>query len=249
MVARKNNFCIQYLTLAWAFSCPAVGCGEAEPQTGTVVVPFALGNYKECSELGITQVRAELDEGAAAETVSCETGEVRFNGVLPGAHDVKLYGLDADGFPAMDSLESPARVVVIGEQGGTVTAEPSVVLSLAPASLHLRWDLGFGSCTSADIDFFLVSAWRQDGSELLLQQSIACDTAGEGENQYRQLLDEERRLGGTELGEVSVQPFDANGVSVGDPAQFTFEAPGAGRPVHLTLECAAGGCTGAGSAD
>lgn len=249
MVARKNNFCIQYLALAWVVSCPALSCGEAEPQAGMLVVPFALGNYKECADLGITQVRADLDDGAATKAVSCEVGEVRFNDLSPGAYDVKLYGLDADGFPVMDSLGSPARVIVIGEAGGTVSAEPSVVLSSAPASLLLRWDLGFGSCDSTDIDFFMVSAWRQDGSELLLQQSISCDTVGEGEDQYRQLLDENRRLGGSELGEVSIQPFDVNGVSLGDPVLFEFDAPGAGRSVHLTLECEIGGCTGAGIPD
>ena len=148
----------------------------------------------------------------------------------------------------MDSLASEVVLDVVGE-GTTIVADPAVKLSAAPAQLLLRWDLGFGTCESAAIDAFLVTAWRQDGSELLLDLELPCSMSGEGVEQYRPVPDPSRQLSGDELGEVTIQAFDPSGVAVGDPAVFLFDTPGPGRPVKLSLECDLGGCEGTGQPD
>jgi hypothetical protein len=228
----------------------STGCGSPpDPKAGVLVVPFELGNHKSCEELGITDVRAELDDGFLQEEVRCDAGEIRFDDLEPGAYQVKLFGLDADGFAAMDSVESGERVVRVPGDGNTVVADPAVVLSAAPAHLQLRWDFGFGSCGSASVKHFGIDAWRVDGSELLLQQKLDCGMAGEGDDQYRLVPDPERQLGGDQLGEVSVQAYDENDFAIGEPVLFTFEAPGAGREVNLSLACDESGCTGSGEPD
>jgi hypothetical protein len=228
----------------------AAGCGTPpDPEAGVLVVPFSLGNHKSCDQLGITEVRAELDDGFLLEEVRCDAGEVRFDNLPPGAYAVKLFGLDSEGFPAMDSVESGERVVRVVGNGSTVVADPAIVLSAAPAHLLLRWNFGFGSCGGAAIDHFGVDAWRIDGSELLLQRDLACGMPGEGEEQYRPVADPERQLGGDQLGEVSVQPYDKNGFGMGEPVLFVFPAPGPGRDVNLSLACDGAGCTGSGEPD
>jgi hypothetical protein len=235
---------------AWLCGALPTGCAsEPDPEAGVLVVPFALGNHKSCEELGITDVRAELDDGFLLEEVRCDAGEVRFDNLDPGTYAVKLFGLDAEGFPAMDSVESGERVVRVLGNNSTVVADPEIVLSAAPAHLQVRWDFGFGSCEGAAVHHFGVDAWRVDGSELLLQQDLSCGMPGEGDEQYRLVPDPDRQLGGDQLGEVSVQAFDKNGFGIGEPAMYSFEAPGAGRDVNLSLECDDAGCVGSGEPD
>lgn len=250
-LARKTPSTITRLAAASSL-CAALsaGCGAPpDPQAGVLVVPFSLGNHKSCEELGIDDVRAELDDGFLLEEVRCDAGEVRFDNLAPGSYAVKLFGLDAEGFPAMDSVESGEHVVRVVGNGSTVVADPAIVLSAAPAHLLLRWNFGFGSCDGASVHHFGVDAWRVDGSELLLQQDLSCGLPGEGEEQYRPVADPERQLGGDQLGEVSVQPYDKNGFGIGEPVLFSFPAPGAGRDVNLSLACDDAGCTGSGEPD
>ena len=51
------------------------------------------------------------------------------------------------------------------------------------------------------------------------------------------------------LGEAQVQPLDVNGTAVGDPVTFTFDSPGPGGKVKLSLSCDDAGCQGNGEAD
>jgi hypothetical protein len=240
-------------SLRWVFvlcAAPLASCGGSDDRdTGVLVTPYELGNHRDCASLGVTTVRAELDDGRYIVEADCDADQVRFNLLEPGNYDVVVYGLDAAGWPVMDSLvDGPRSIDVVGD-GTTVVVDPPLKLTAAPAKLQMRWGLGFGTCESTAIDSFGVTAWRGDGSDLLMETELSCDMAGEGSAQYRAVPDEERELRGDELGEVDIQPYDKDGIAVGDPITFKFASPGAGRQVKLSLNCDAGGCTGTGKPD
>ena len=227
------------------------GCGadERADRSGVLVVPFALGNRKSCEELAITGVRVELDEGSYVEEAECDAGEVRFSRVPEGRYDLVAYGLDERGVGVMDSLAGGSLPVDVIGNRTTVVVQPDVTLTAAPAKLLLRWDLGFGSCESANLGGFTISAWRADGSELLMESDVDCDMPGDGAQQYRLVPDEGRELSGDAVGEAQVQPFDDYDLAMGEPVTFTFDSPGAGGKVKLSLSCDEGGCQGSGQAD
>lgn len=226
----------------------AGGCGEDEVSSGALVVPFQLGNDKSCEEVGVDFVLAELDGGYLEQMVDCTEGQVRFTSVPEGSYSIVLYGLSG-GFPVMDSLEGDEVIARVAGQGNTTTISPDVVLTSAPAKLEVRWDFGFSSCQTADVDAFRVMAWETNGSDRLLQGTLDCTQAGEGANNYRTLEDPDRKLAGELLGEVSIQPLDGNGEAFGDVVTFKFEPPGAGHPVRLSIECDSMGCEGSGEPD
>jgi hypothetical protein len=162
---------------------------------------------------------------------------------------VRLFGVDREGVAVMDSLQAGEVPVSVVGRGTTVIADPAIMLTAAPAHLQLRWGFGFGTCDSAGIKEFQVTAWRSDGSALLLDSKVACNAVGEGAEQYRGVPDLQRELVGNEVGEVNVQPLDKNGTPIGQAATFEFEAPGAGRFVNLSVTCDTGGCSGSGQPD
>jgi hypothetical protein len=226
------------------------GCAaETEPDTGVLVVPFTLGNQRTCEDLGIVAVRAELNGGDFVEEIDCDVGQVRFNSLKPGRYTVELYGLNEDDVAAMDSLASGAAKIHVVGNGTTVVYDPALALTSAPAHLRMRWGFGFGSCDSAGIEGFTIAAWRADGSALLMESDLACGTPGDGRGQYREVPDIDRELSGDEVGEVSVQPYDQDGIAIGDPITFIFESPGAGGEIDLSLECSDSGCKGTGEPD
>lgn len=226
-----------------------LGCGSGKDDSGVLVVPYELGNHKDCAALGVVSARAELDDGAQAAEVDCDSGEVRFNLLKPGNYDVTVYGLDQDGVAVMDSLvDGPRHVDVVGG-GTTVVVDPALKLTAAPAKLLVRWDLGFGSCESTSLQSFAINAWRSDGSDLLMQAEVPCSMSGQGREQYRRVPDLERELSGDELGEVDVQAKDSHGIAMGKTATFMFASPGPGHEVKLSLECGNGGCKGSGAPD
>jgi len=224
------------------------GCFEDDDPPGSLIVPFKLGNNKECKDFKVKRVVGKLDDDGDdddeeddrifEDDVRCEVEQIEFDNVPAGTYRLRLFGYDSDDFAVMDNLDSEdLNVNVIGDE--TVLAERAVMLTPSPANLLLRWSFGFGSCKSAGIDKFLVNVWREDGSARLLEYEIDCDKVGEGEDYYRKVPDSKRRLAGDVVGEVSVQPLDRNGAEVGDPLEFTFKSPGAGRDVRLSFECAA----------
>ncbi len=228
-----------------------VGCGILggnSKKQGSLVLPFELGNNKDCASLNVVTVRAELDDGGVAKETNCSAGRLRLDGVTPGSHDVVVYGLDKDDVKIMDSLAAGPLSVSV-EDGKTLVIDPPVQLTLAPAKLVLRWDFGFASCGSSSIDSFRVTAWRSDGSQQLLQSSIKCSVAGQGEGQYREVPDPGRDLSGDQLGEVVIQPVSSTPAEVGSPVRFSFDAPGAGREIRLSLTCTEKGCQGSGKPD
>lgn len=226
------------------------GCGGQDgPGPGVLVVPYVLGNGRSCEELGIIAIRGELDDGDFVEEVDCEAGELRFSHLDPGRYKVTLYGLNGDEIPVMDSLAAAPRAIQVVGDGTTVVFDPPLGLTSAPARLQLRWSFGFSTCEAASIAGFSISAWREDGSALLMQTELRCDMAGEGREQYRLVPDLGRELSGKELGEVEIQPRDRKGFSIGSSTTFTFPAPGPGAEVKLSLSCDASGCKGSGSPD
>lgn len=226
------------------------GCGSDDKKdNGVLVVPYELGNHRDCASLGISGIRAELDDGMYIAEGDCDAGQVRFNLLDPGHYDVIVYGLNDDGVAVMDSLvEGPRSAEVVGG-GTTVVVDPALKLTAAPAKLEMRWGFGFGTCESTSINTFGVSAWRGDGSDLLMETEVPCEMAGEGRGQYRLVVDDERALSGDELGEVDIQAYDHDGIAIGDSVTFTFDTPGPGRQVKLSLNCDAGGCDGSGQPD
>ena len=224
-------------------------CGDAADSTGTLVVPFELGNRRTCAALAVKTVRAELDDGLFMEEAPCSNGQVRFKELPAGSYRVRLFGVDANGVATMDSLQSGAVQVNVVGNDTTVVTQPAVTLTAAPAHLLLRWSFGFGTCKGIGIERFVVKVWRVGGDELLLDASLPCESEGEGADQYRSIPDGARQLGGGETGEVSVQPLDKTGVKVGEPVMFSFDAPGAGRNIKLSLTCDEGACSGMGKPD
>jgi len=235
------------LTLSAA---PRSSCASDESmEAGVLVVPFELGNRRNCEDLCIVAVSGELDDGDFVEEVTCEAGELRFGYLEPGRYKVILYGLNEDDVPVMDSLvDGPRSIQVVG-QGSTVIFDPPLGLTSAPARLRLRWSFGFSTCEAASIEGFSIAAWRSDGSALLMESEIGCSVLGEGREQYRLVPDLGRELSGDEVGEVEVQPHDGKGYAIGDAAIFTFDAPGPGGEIKLSLACDEGGCDGSGEAD
>ena len=213
------------------------------------MIPYELGNMRDCASLGIVSVRAELDDGFLVEEVPCDAGEVRFDRVPVDGYNVKLYGIDQDGYRIMDSVEAGKVTLKVIGAGTTVVADPAGQLTAAPAQLMMRWDCGFSTCDSAGIQSFEIMAWRQDGSHLLMETEVDCGMRGEGVDQYRSVPDLGRELAGDVFGEVSVQAVDVNGTYIGDAVGFFFDTPGAGRLVRLSLNCTGSGCIGTGDLD
>lgn len=223
--------------------------GKQDPKAGVLVVPYELGNHRDCSSLGVKVVRAELDDPMYVEEALCDSGEIRFEQVPPGSYHVRLFGIDHSGVAVMDSLQAGDVPVNVVGDGTTVVADPAIMLTAAPARLSLRWNFGFGTCDSAGVDRFAITAWRSDGSALLLDTAVSCKLAGQGADQYRSVPDRDRQLAGDEVGEVNVQPLDKNGVEMGKPSTFNFAVPGPGHNVMLSVTCTEGGCKGTGAPD
>jgi hypothetical protein len=243
---RKRTFA-GAITLCWALL--AGGCPPDQTSTGTLVVPFELGNHRTCGDLSVKTVRAELANGMYTQEAPCMNGVVRFKDLPAGSYSVRMFGVDDKGIEVLDSLTDHALVVNVVGQDTTVVLKPAVTLTAASAHLLLRWNFGFGTCKGVGVDRFTVKVWRSGGDNLLLDASVACSTEGDGEDQYREVHDDSRQLSGDASGEVSVQPLDKTGVTVGDAVRFNFSAPGPGHDIKLSLTCEDGACKGSGRPD
>jgi len=221
-------------------------CDEKKDDHGTLIVPFKLGNDRGCDDFNVKTVRGVLDHGDSKDDesyedeVRCEARELRFENVPSGSWRLRLYGYSAadDDNAVMDSLQdTELRMNVIGN-GTTVVADRKVMLTAAPAHLLVRWSFGYGTCKSAGIGSFVVTVWRNDGSDLLLEDELDCEAVGDAKDgYYRKIPDEKRLLLGNDSGEVAVQPLDPDGKEIGDPLSYTFKAPGAGQEIKLSLKC------------
>ncbi|HET6336536.1 MAG TPA: hypothetical protein VFG30_25105 [Polyangiales bacterium] len=221
-------------------------CDEKKDDHGTLIVPFKLGNDRSCDDFNVKTVRGVLDHGDSddddsySDEVKCETRELRFESVPSGSWRLRLFAYqdDDDENAVMDSLQNDdLRMNVIGD-GTTVVAERKVMLTASPAHLLVRWSFGYGTCKSAGIGSFVVTVWRNDGSDLLLEDELDCEAVGDAEDgYYRKIPDEKRLLLGNDSGEVAVQPLDTDGKEIGEALSYTFKAPGPGQDVKLSLKC------------
>ncbi|MDD9943529.1 MAG: hypothetical protein OXU20_20985 [Myxococcales bacterium] len=223
------------------------GCREVDPEpgAGTLVIPYVLGNDRSCESLGVEYIEAELDEGFMRLEAPCDGDAVRMRNVPAGLYTIEMFGLDENRVPILDSTEGGILSQRVVGDGSTTEVNPPVLLTAAPARLLLRWDFGFGSCVSAGVKQFKIVAWDADeGTEKLMEATMLCETPGEGADQYREVPDVDRELGGDSFGGASISVIDDNGDQVGDVVSFEFEPPGRGREVRLSLTCSESGCDG-----
>lgn len=234
-------------------SMVAAGCGGSEQRSassGTLVVPFQLGNNRSCEDAGVSYVRAELGEDGDYEIEApCENGQVRFLNVPAGSYHIKISAFDDEDVEVMDSHESMDDMVDVEGENRTSEHEPAVTLTSAPAHLLVRWTFGFTTCRGASIDSFAIKAWRGGGDDLLISQTLPCSLEGSGKDQYREIDDPDRRFSGEQAGEITVQALDKEDVNVGPAAVFKYKAPGAGHDVRVSVECDQGACKGSGKPD
>jgi hypothetical protein len=217
--------------------------------TGTLVIPYELGNDKSCDALGVKTIRAVLDDMAYVQEAPCDNMQVRFKDIPAGVYKVAMFGVDDKGVDIMDSVVSGDVTVNVLGDDNTVVTKPAVTLTAAPARLFVRWTFGFGTCKGIGIDHFLVKVWRENGDDLLLSANLDCAIEGDGADQYREIMDDNRRVAGDEVGEVTVQPLDQTNTPFGDAVMFNFKAPGPGQSIKLSVKCDEGACNGSGKPD
>ncbi len=240
-----HRFILTVLTTAIACVFLASCKGE---ESGSLQLSFQLGSGKSCDEFGIERVEAILtnDGDDYDETVSCDKGEIRFNDVEPGTYNLKLFGYDSDRVAVKDS-ESQKTTVKSGE---TTTIEQSIRLLDSPAKLKVRWDFDFSDCKTEGIGGFYITAFSSDGSDVLFdQQNTLCDSEPDDDDGYHTIPDPDRDLKGDDFGEVEIQPYDANSAPLGDAITFTFDSPGPGGEIKLSLSCDDTGCVSSGEPD
>lgn len=240
------------VTLASVLTLGSVlGCAP-DKGPGSLVVTYTLGNNKECAELGVEDLRAELVQGPVAtqtvvysEDISCVTdSEIVIEALEPGVYSLIVNGYDSAGVAILDNLGQPAseRGVEIFEAAQeTIAAE----LTARPAQLEIAWRLGvdgFGNCNSEGIDRLRITAYQVGGSSVLLDTELDCELTSDGNNGYRLIPDPDRNLNGALLGEVGIQALDAAGSPIGMAAEFIFDPVGPGYPVRLNIECISTGC-------
>lgn len=227
------------------------GCGgddDGNRSSGTLVVPFELGNNRSCEAAGVEWVKAELND-SYVEEAPCSNGQVRFLNVPAGSYKIKISAFDEDNVEVMDNHEDTETTVNVAGNNQTSEHEIPVTLTAAPAHLLVRWTFGFTTCKGASIDRFAIKVWLSGGDDLLLSQTMPCTLEGRGKDQYREIDDPDRRLSGEQAGEVTIQALDKTGVTVGPAAVFKYKAPGPGHDVRVTVECDQGACRGTGKPD
>lgn len=228
------------LAIAALASVGVSGCADEGP--GSIVIPVKLGNNKSCDEVGVLELRGQLERSGEIyeETVDCSVGEVRIADIPAQRYNLLVQGIAEDGTAIMDNLDEDDMVVEVLGDGQTVELNP-VLLTDAPAQLRVGWDFGLSNCASADIDEFEVTAFETGGTSVLVSSSIACDAPTDAGNLHL-VPDPDRELKGNLVGEASIQPVDSSGADVGLAVDFAFDPPGPGRPVDLILDCDESGC-------
>ncbi|MET0386945.1 MAG: hypothetical protein ABW321_13350 [Polyangiales bacterium] len=230
-------------------------CGDSEEgttSTGTLVIPFQLGNNRACEDLGVEMVRAELtlNDKEYVEDAPCGQFQVRFRDIAAGTYELTMVGVDEDGVEIMDSYTERDTMVSVAGNDQTSVTMPVVTLTAAPAHLLVRWNFGFTNCRAMEIESFVVAAWRGSGTDKLIGDTLDCEGEPDRPDQYREIPDPDRRFTGEGTIEVSVQPLDAMDVNVGNAVTFKFMGPGPGREARLSLDCdIGGGCDGTGKLD
>lgn len=230
----------------------ATSACSREPEPGSILVEYVLGNNKTCAEVGVERLELTVFQGdiedpsvSYEESELCnDDGTLSIDGITPGVYSVWVVGEDKDGVAIFDNLGQSAserNVEIFDDAEATVAAD----LTARPANLRIRWRLGadgFGNCGGVGIDRFEITAYEVGGGIELLSTTLDCDAVGD-ENGYRHIDDPERLLNGSRFGEVGVQPLNASGGNAGSAAAFIFDPVGAGYDVALDIECTVDGCT------
>jgi len=218
-------------------------------ESGSLQVSFQLGSGKSCGEFDIERVEAVLtnNDSDYDETVNCDKGEIRFNDVEPGTYDLRLFGYDSNSAAVKSSILQEATI----KAGETTMIEKPIPLLDAPAKLKIRWDFEFSDCETEGIGGFHVTAFSGGGSDILFEnRDIACDSKPDDDDgKYHTVPDEDRDLKGDDFGEVTIQPYDVNSADLGDAINFSFDNPGPGGEIKLSLSCGDTGCIGSGKPD
>ena len=226
------------------------GC-RSDPEPGSVVVSYVLGNSKTCEEVGVTEIEAVLFKGSFeqpsveySERVDCSAvGELEVEGVPPDTYEVRVIGYDDNEIATFDNLGQSASMRVV-EVFDDAESSFDADLTARPAELMVRWrlgDQGFGNCQGVGIARFEITAYQVGGGTPLLTTLLDCSAPG-GSDGYRLIPDPDRKLNGVLLGEVGIQALAADGDDVGLPLPFVFDPVGPGYPVKIGIECTDAGC-------
>ncbi|MCP4675109.1 MAG: hypothetical protein GY854_06310 [Deltaproteobacteria bacterium] len=212
---------------------------------GSLAVPFSISyNGDTCEAAGVVEVRAVLSDGEYEATVDCELGEIVFEDVVVGPYSLTLYGMNDEGVPIVDSLGS--GLIEVEVQGdGNLEPQKHIVLTEAAVTILLRWNLGYGNCKSREIKNFEVDVLKSESETTIMLSSIACRTAGVGEDEYRIVPDRRRELVGPVFDRIIVKPLDRHGNVLGEEFEVSYEDieyPGPGDTVPLSIRCGLMGC-------
>lgn len=233
-----------------------LACNNDTP-TGSLTVSFKLGTNNVCSfknaagtDNPVADVRIALfrpgtvgsADPIAEETVACADGEALFTTINAGTYEIVAEGMDAKKLVVFDNEgEGDKAEVLEGQDNESNT----VTLSLTPVKVYLRWSFGFGSsqCATLPLKLFDVEARRDDGNAKLGSGSFTCDASTDDPNNYHLLADMGRVLNGNDIDTIVITPTNATGKDVGDAASFSFDPPGPGNSVFLSIEAKCSGET------
>jgi hypothetical protein len=225
------------------------GC-QGETSGGlTVTYRLGPGGQTDCADFDIQTITGRIGADGEEQAVDCGQDLV-FSDLDEGGRRVYVEATDSAGFVVMDNGDNGEKVTI---RAGEVV-EHEAALAATPVKVYVRWSIavtGFpAQCTDSAVDTaaFSVTAW-DDLPTILAEDSFACDApTDEDVATYRRLPDPDRSIKGNSLAEVSIQPQDGGGGSVGSPARFTLATPpGPGRMVYLTVACEDNVCTAQGT--
>lgn len=226
--------------------CTTLAACNNDPGSGTLRVQYSFDAITSCTEHeeNVVDVRVELGDAVAVETVACDNagGEIVLSADAK-TYDLVVQGIDDEGDAVLDNLGGlidDDRVEVIG---GDDKVFP-VTLGLVPATLLVNLSVRnngvFAQCTSDAIivEGIRVDAWGFAG-QLHSHEFDLCEF-----DDFLPVPDEDRAINGRLFDRVVLQPLDGSGTAVGAPIEHDFAAPiGAGKSVQIAVECEGEDCT------
>lgn len=225
-----------------ALAALSSGCGDGD-ERGSVSVEYRFGAGLTCESQGVDRVRVTIGTDFEEES-ACDTSEsIVVSGVPAGTHPIVVAGLDSEGDMIRDNLgnNNPKTVEVLGD----TTRAVEVVLTPTPVTVQVLFDVqedGFAVfCPKAQPHFFVVEAYRGDGNQLLAHEWSYCTGYQGG---FETLPDPDRDLDGLTMSNIFIQPLDSARNELGEPIEFQFDPPGAGKHLRLVVTCEGAVCTG-----
>lgn len=229
----------------------ATACNN-DPGSGTLTIQYEFGiGGSSCSAEGVNSLRITLGDEQYDEP--CDDSEVTFSN-LPARNysNFIVEGLDLEGITVRDNLDAPdddEAVEVIGGSSQVI----DVRLTPTPATIEVTFILldadGVPYVPSADIPVETITVEAAAGTNVsFLTHEFDISALAMARNV---VPDPERDIEGDRVDTVVVE-YEAGMGSVridGDPATdgvqpFTFEPPGFGRLVQITVTCNGDVCEG-----